>query len=169
MRRSGSSWGERRLDGAWMERALFSMSPMFCSACACLACHPPQHHHHHHHQQPFPPLPISHSIHFLPLYLPQLLQPHPPPPLTHLCHIPGPSVCGWRQANRSTVCVCVCAGVRNVVPSQPLAPPGDRWGDWIMWLIGDDANQMSAFLHLDVKRDSWLRKPQEPRAATGIW
>lgn len=53
MRRSGSSWGERRLDGAWMERALFSMSPMFCSACACLACHPPptppQHHHHHHH------------------------------------------------------------------------------------------------------------------------
>lgn len=41
MRRSGSSWGERRLDGAWMERALFSMSPMFCSACACLACHPP--------------------------------------------------------------------------------------------------------------------------------
>lgn len=89
-----------------------------------------------------PSLPISHSIHFLPLYLPQLLQSHPPHPHTSLPYPTTQHVDGDREIGKSTLCVCVC---EESCPSQPLAPPGDRWGDWTMWLISDDIKQMLAF------------------------
>ena len=87
---------KRRLDRAWMERALSSMNPMFCSACACLA--PPLH----------TPSPISHSIHFLPLYLPQLLQPHPPHPHRTLPYPAPQCVEGGRKIGWPCVSVCSC-------------------------------------------------------------
>lgn len=90
----------------------------------CLPCMPPL------------SLPISHSIHFLPLYLP-LTQPHPPPPHTCLLYT-RPLTLWMGTGEEGPLCVCVCVCVfEECHPAQPLAPPGDRWRDWIMWLISN--------------------------------
>lgn len=116
---------KRGLDRVWMERAPFSVSPMFCSACACLACHP------------FPP---HFSLYSLPSSLSSTTTLVPSPTPSHISAIPNHSACRWRQGNRSTLCVC-----EESCPSQPLAPPGDGWGDWTTWLISDDIKQMWSF------------------------
>lgn len=83
---------KRGLDRVWMERAPFSVSPMFCSACACLACHP------------FPP---RFSLYSLPSSLSSTTTSVPSPTPSHISAIPNHSAWRWRQGNRSTVCVCV--------------------------------------------------------------
>lgn len=104
-----------------MERALFSMSPMFCSACACLACHP------------FPP---HFSLYSLPSSLSSTTTSAPSPTPSHISAIPSPSVYVDGDGEIGPLCVCVCVCLcEECCPSQPLAPPGDGWGDWIMWLM----------------------------------
>lgn len=91
------------------------MSPMFCSACAGLACHP------------------LHSL-FLTLFTSFLssifhshFSPHPPHPHTSLSY-PSPFRHGDVDEEIGPLHVCE----RNVVP-QTLAPPGDQRGDWSGW------------------------------------
>ena len=109
--RSGESGEKGFWMGAWMEERIF-LNESNVLLSMCLPCMPP------------PSLPISHSIHFLPLGLPQLLQPPSPTP-SHISAIPSPWL-EWMetgQGNRSTVCVCVCVCPREECgPPQSLAP-----------------------------------------------
>lgn len=79
----------------------------------CLPCMPPL------------SLPISHSIHFLPLYLPLLTQPHPPPPHTCLPYTRPLSM--WMETGElgplyvCGVCVCVFEECR------PFSTTGTTW------------------------------------------
>lgn len=69
---------------------------------------------------PPPSFPVSYSIHFLPLHLPQQLQAHPPAP----SHIPAtPATQNVDGEEEIVPLVWVC-------PPQPLAPPGDQRWDW---------------------------------------
>lgn len=120
---------KRGLDRAWMERALFSMSPMFCSACACLACPPPPPH--------FSLYSLPSSV--FPHSLPTTSAPSPTP--SHISAIPSPSACGWRQG-----------GVRETLS---LSAPGTTWRPergLDVWQSSDDAKQMFV-LYLDLGGD----------------
>lgn len=121
------------LDRAWMERALFSMSPMFCSACACLACHP------------LPSQSLTLFTSFLSIFHNYLC----PIPHTSLPYPAPPYVDGDSEIGLLSVCVCVCEECR---PTQPLAPPGDRRGDWILGLESDGAKQMKFTFSCDGKK-----------------
>lgn len=111
----GIGWG---MNG---ESAFLNESNVLLSMC--LPCMPP------------PSLPISHSIHFLPPYLPQPLQPHPPHPHTSLPYPAPQHVHEDREIG--PLCEECCR--------PPLAPPGAWRGDWIMSPIDADAKQMLAF------------------------
>lgn len=74
----------------------------------CLPCMPPL------------SLPISHSIHFLPLYLP-LTQPHPP--LPHTCLLYTRPLTLWMgTGEEGPLCVCVC-----VWGMSPCSTTGTTW------------------------------------------
>lgn len=84
-------------------------------------------------------VPPHFSLYSLPSTLSSTTNSAPSPTASYMSAIyPAPQYVDGDRGNRSTLCVRrVC--LRNVAPSRPLAPPGDRWGDWIMWLISSEA------------------------------